>query len=175
MKEIKTDFLVKGLKDGNTYYIVKNNNDRYNIFQTFSESTKHMKLEEVKEVLEHNEVEDEDMPIIWFLISFISICLSLYIYIDINSEFNHKVVDYEETIHQLEPLDIKNLKLKEGSHIYLYEDEENNTYNFKLKNNEDTKLTVNDVSLSNYKSDFDKVTNIKINRLVEIDNDDKNK
>lgn len=65
MKTIESNFIVRGVKGGNTYYIVKRNDGNYNIYQAFCELNKHMvdkPLKDIKKALDHlKKVDDEEI------------------------------------------------------------------------------------------------------------------
>lgn len=51
MKIIKTDFMVKGHKNGNTHYIVKNEEGNYNVYQLFCDTNKDTTVKSIKKIL----------------------------------------------------------------------------------------------------------------------------
>lgn len=48
MKHVQSDFIVKGRRDTNEYYITKNEDKSYNIYQIFHESNKDIPAKDVK-------------------------------------------------------------------------------------------------------------------------------
>lgn len=51
MKEIDSDFIIKGFKHGNYYYICKEQKSRYNVYQLFCRTNKDMNAKDIKKVL----------------------------------------------------------------------------------------------------------------------------
>ncbi|MGR5864531.1 hypothetical protein ACT7DZ_13265 [Bacillus cereus] len=51
MKVIQSEFIVKGYKDGNCYFITKNENENFNVYQLFCDVNKDMKVKDIKNVL----------------------------------------------------------------------------------------------------------------------------
>ncbi|EJR28892.1 hypothetical protein [Bacillus mycoides] len=51
MKVIKSEFIVKGYKDGNCYFITKNENENFNVYQLFCDVNKDMTVKDIKNVL----------------------------------------------------------------------------------------------------------------------------
>ncbi|MBU4643167.1 hypothetical protein [Bacillus toyonensis] len=51
MKVIQSEFIVKGYRDGNCYYITKNENENYNVYQLFCNKNKDTKVKDIKNIL----------------------------------------------------------------------------------------------------------------------------
>lgn len=51
MKVIQSEFIVKGYKRGNCYYIMKNEKGNFNIYQLFCEVNNDVKVKDIKKIL----------------------------------------------------------------------------------------------------------------------------
>ncbi|MBU4642312.1 hypothetical protein [Bacillus toyonensis] len=50
MKIIQSEFMVKGYRDGNCYYIIKNENENYNVYQILHELNKDTTVKDIKSI-----------------------------------------------------------------------------------------------------------------------------
>ncbi|MCR6790389.1 hypothetical protein [Bacillus thuringiensis] len=51
MKVIQSKFMIKGYKDGNCYFIIKNENENFNVYQLFCHLNKDMTVKNIKRIL----------------------------------------------------------------------------------------------------------------------------
>lgn len=66
MNIIKSDFMVKGYKNENWYFITKNRNNNYNVYQLFCETNKNTTVSDIKKIL----FDFKDLPEEEIIVSF---------------------------------------------------------------------------------------------------------